>query len=82
VGRHYAGILGLLAFLTIVTRGLVHGAGVESTLIAAAFHLFLFAFVGYIVGQLAGWIMLDSFRTKMAAIEEPRALTVRRKANR
>jgi hypothetical protein len=82
VGRHYAGILGLLAFLTIVIRGLMHGAGVESTLLAAAFHLFLFAFVGYIVGQLAEWIMLESVRTKLAAIEEPRASTVRRRAGR
>jgi hypothetical protein len=76
VGRHYAGILGLLAFLTIVVRGLVRGAGAESTLLAAAFHLFLFAFVGYIVGQLAGWIVLDSVRTKLAAIEQRQASTV------
>ena len=69
MGRRYAGTLGLLAFLTIVMRGLVHGAGVESTLIAAAFHLFLYAFVGYLVGQLAGWIVLDSVRTKPAVIE-------------
>ena len=78
MGRHYAGILGLLAFLTIVMRGLVHGAGVESTLIAAAFHLFLFAFVGTIVGQLAGWLVLDPVRTKLAAIEVRQTSTVTR----
>ena len=78
MGRHYAGILGLLAFHTIVMRGLVHGAGVESTLIAAAFHLFLFAFVGYIVGQLAGWLVLDSVRANLAAIEVRRDSTVSR----
>ena len=78
MGRHYAGILGLLAFLTIVMRGLVHGAGVESTLLAAAFHLFLFAFVGYMVGQLAGWIVHDSVRTKLAAIEVRHASMVTR----
>ncbi|MBI3838916.1 MAG: hypothetical protein HY288_13420 [Planctomycetia bacterium] len=76
VGRRYAGILGLLAFLTIVMRGLVHGSGVESTLLAAAFHLVFFAFVGYLVGQLAGWIVLDSVRAKLAAIEQPQSSTV------
>lgn len=76
MGRHYAGILGLLAFLTVVMRGLVHGAGAESTLLAAAIHLFLFAFVGYLVGQLAGWIVLDSVRAKLAAIDRPQSSTV------
>ena len=79
MGRQYAGILGLLAFLMIVARGLTRGAGVETTLLAAAFHLFLFAFIGYIVGQLASWIVLDSVRTKLAAIEQPQPLTVKTK---
>ncbi len=76
MGRHYAGILGLLAFLTVAMRGLVRGAGVESMLLAAVIHLFLFAFVGYLVGQLAGWIVLDSVRAKLAAIDRPQSSTV------
>jgi hypothetical protein len=67
VGRHYAGVLGPLAFFTIAVRGLMHGAGVQSTLLSAAIQLFLFAFVGYVVGQLAGWVVFDSVREKVAA---------------
>ena len=67
MGRHYAGILGLLAFFTATTRGVMGGAGVESTLLSAAIQLFVFAFVGYVVGQLAGWVVLDSVRAKVAA---------------
>jgi hypothetical protein len=66
VGRNYAGILGSLAFLTTVTRGLVRGAGVDSTLSNALVCFCLFACVGYVLGKLAGRIVLDSVRSKMA----------------
>ncbi len=67
MGRHYAGVLGPLAFFTIAVRGLMHGAGVQSTLLSAAIQLFLFAFVGYVVGELADWVVFDSVRDKVAA---------------
>jgi hypothetical protein len=67
VGRHYAGILGPLAFFTIAVRGLMQGAGVQSTLLWAAIQLFLFAFIGYVVGQLADWVVFESVRDKVAA---------------
>ncbi len=67
MGRHYAGVQGPWAFFTIAVRGLMHGAGVQSTLLSAAIQLFLFAFVGYVVGQLAGWVVFDSVREKVAA---------------
>ena len=63
MGRRYAGILGSLAFLTVVTRGLVHGAGVQATLSNAVVCLFVFACVGYVLGRLAGGIVLDSVRS-------------------
>jgi len=67
VGRHYAGVLGSIAFTTIVVRGLIEGAGVESTLRAAAISTVLFTAIGYVVGRMAGWIVLESVRQQMAA---------------
>ncbi len=67
MGRHYAGVLGSIAFVTIVVRGLAQAAGVESTLRAAAVSTVLFWGIGYVVGQLAGWIVLESVRAQCAA---------------
>jgi hypothetical protein len=74
MGRAYAGSLGLLACVIILIRGLVHGAGAEATILAASGGLFLFAFVGYVAGQLADMLVRESvasqFQTAMAAWEE------------
>ena len=43
MGRNYAGILGLLAFATLVARGLMHHSSDASTLTSAASMLFVFA---------------------------------------
>ena len=67
MGRSYAGILGPLAFATIVARGVVTGAGVEGTLAAASVALFLFAAIGYIVGQLGELLVNDSVRKQFQA---------------
>ena len=74
MGRSYAGILGPLAFATIVARGVVTGSGVEGTLAAASAALFLFAAIGYIVGQLGEVLVNESvrkqFQVAMAAWDE------------
>ena len=72
MGRHYAGVLGPLAFFTVAVRGLMHSAGVEATLLSAAIQLFLFAFIGYVVGQLADWVVFESVRDKIAVEIEAR----------
>ncbi len=63
----YAGILGLLAFLTSVARGIIHGGGIESVLWAAWLSLLAFGVVGYTVGWLAERIVEDSVRGRILA---------------
>ncbi len=60
-----ASILGLIALTTIMLRGLVHGAEVEQTLEAAAVSTAIFCVMGYVVGKLAGGIVLDSVYVQM-----------------
>ena len=67
MGRSYAGILGPLAFLTEIARGASRSAGTESTVMTAVAALFVFAFVGFVLGELAGWIVNDSIRSRLAA---------------
>jgi len=60
MGRVYAGILGMVAFVTVLARGLIAGGGAESTLKFACLVLFGFAAMGWIIGSLAGWIVDES----------------------
>jgi hypothetical protein len=64
MGRTYAGILGPLACALVVARGVLHGAGAEGTLLSASGALFAFAALGYIVGQVADYLIRDSVRTQ------------------
>ena len=63
----YAGILGLLAFVTCLTRGVVRGYEIDETLGTATFSLLIFAVIGYVVGRTAAWIVDDSVRGSVAA---------------
>ena len=67
VGRSYAGVLGLLAFGTVLARGLGRMAGVNATLWQASMALFVFALVGLIVGAIANRIVEESVRSSVAA---------------
>jgi hypothetical protein len=67
VGRSYGGVLGLLAFLTVVARGWVRGGGAEPTLFAAFLGLLAFMPLGCIVGWLAERTVEESIRSKLAA---------------
>ena len=66
MGRTYAGILGPLAFLTIILRGLVSGATLFGTMQSAIFALVAFSFVGLIAGAIGNNIVHESIRTTMA----------------
>jgi hypothetical protein len=65
VGRSFAAVLGTLAFATTVARGMVHGGGMQSTVEAAIGSSIAFAVVGWIVGELAAWIVDDSIRSEL-----------------
>ena len=67
MGGSYAGTLGPIAFLTVVVRGWRDGNPIEATLLVAWLSLLVFAAVGFIVGQIGGWIVEDSVRADVAA---------------
>lgn len=79
MGRSYAGVLGPLAFAISIARGVADGAGVEGTLLAASAALFLFAAIGYVVGQTADYLVSESvqtqFRAAMAAWDDKQQQT-------
>jgi hypothetical protein len=60
-------LLGLLAFCTAIGHGLLHAAAIEATLWWATLMLFAFAALGYLAGELAGWIVHDSVRASLIA---------------
>jgi hypothetical protein len=62
MGRTYAGILGVIAFLTVLLRGLIDGGSVETTMQTAVASLALMALLGAIIGRLGAWFVEDSIR--------------------
>jgi hypothetical protein len=62
MGRTYAGILGVIAFLTVIGRGLIQEGGVESTMRLAVTSLLVMAVVGGVIGRLAAWFVEESIR--------------------
>jgi hypothetical protein len=67
VGRSYAGVLGPVAFVTMIARGLLGGGGSQTTLLHAWIALLSFAMLGYVIGRLAGLIVQESVQGKVAA---------------
>ncbi len=67
MARTYAGVLGSLAFLVCLARGIVHGAPAVSVLGTACGHLLVFAAIGYVLGWMARGIVDDAVRGRLAA---------------
>lgn len=65
MGRTYAGILGLLAMLVVVVRGMKNAAGVEGTLWTACINLAVFSLAGFILGSIAESTVKESVRKEM-----------------
>ena len=78
MGRLYAGILGHLAMLLVIVRGIRNGANSDTTLLIATLALVGFGLLGYIAGVLASSIVEQSVRTRVA--EEIEALAAKKKA--
>ena len=67
MARIYAGILGLLAFATVIARGLAYGGPGGESIWNAVLAMFAFAAVGYAMGRTAQWLVDDSVRGRLAA---------------
>jgi hypothetical protein len=59
--------MGMLAFATVLVRGMLHGNEFPSTATTACGMLLVFAVVGALVAAVARWIVEDSVRSQMQA---------------
>ena len=66
MARIYAGILGPLAFLTTLSRGVLHDGATDSILFSAWCALLAFSAVGYVVGRIAEQTVEESVRRRVA----------------
>jgi hypothetical protein len=65
MGRIYAGILGPLAMVVIICRGLKNSAGLEGTLTLSIVALAIYAIIGSVIGQIAQATVDESVRLKI-----------------
>ncbi|MEX0936773.1 MAG: hypothetical protein WDZ59_02855 [Pirellulales bacterium] len=66
MGRNYAGIMGALAWVVVVVRGIKDGGSAQSVMTAATVSVIAFAALGWIVGSMAQWIVDQSVRDQWA----------------
>ena len=60
MGREYGGILGFLAFTTVIARSFVNGGGFDDSIRLALILMFAFAGAGYLIGNLAEQAVRES----------------------
>ena len=58
----YSGILGVIAFVTMICRGILWESDLHETVTSSVKSLIIFMVIGYIVGILAEWTLNDSNR--------------------
>lgn len=63
----YGGILGLVAFATVVARGVLWGGGTVGTMLTGCLAMFALAGVGWVVGMVAEATVEESVRTQLRA---------------
>ena len=77
MGRIYAGVLGWVALVTFIARGLIHQSATGHTMLYATGAMFAFAAVGWIAGSIAESTVAESVRRQfdeeMAASAEASA---------
>lgn len=71
MGRAYAGVLGYLATTLVLARGILTGAGLESTLLTALGAMALFAAIGLVVGMIAQTTVDQAMRERLEAELSP-----------
>lgn len=67
MARIYAGIFGLVAFLTLLIRGLIRDADTTYLVLVAWSGLVVFAGLGYVIGWIAGRAVEESVNARIAA---------------
>jgi hypothetical protein len=67
VARTYAGVLGPLAFLVFVARGMLHAWPIEKTLLMGWVSLLVFSLLGMVIGWIAQRTVDDEVRGRIAA---------------
>ena len=67
MARQYAGILGLLALMVSLMRGIVAGGGSEATLWTAWLGLLAFTVLGAVIGWLAERIVREAVSSRILA---------------
>jgi len=67
VERTYAGYLGLVAFVAAIANGLLHGGSTCRVLWGARLRLLEFMVVGFLAGGIAGWMVDEAIRGRVAA---------------
>ena len=71
MARIYAGILGPVAFLTCLARGVLHAWSAEKALLVAWTSLLVFAALGSVIGWIAERILQEEARGRIAAGSGP-----------
>lgn len=73
MGQTFAGVLGPLAFFTMLLRGVLEGAGAEDAVIRALLAMAVYAVIGYAVGRTAAWLTDEwvqmEFRRQIESVE-------------
>jgi hypothetical protein len=62
MGPRYAGILGPLAYVLVLSRGLIDGSSAPSIVGSSIFCLLAFAGIGYLTGRIADKVLWDSLK--------------------
>ena len=65
MGPSYAGILGTLAYIIVILRGVLQGYAVEGTIKLSILLLFVFAAIGYVIGKIAESTIEDSIQVQL-----------------
>lgn len=60
MGREYGGILGFLAFTTVMLRSFANGGGFDDSIRMALILMFAFAGAGYLIGNIAEQAIRES----------------------
>src|SRR4051812_35372028 len=67
MARSYAAILGPLALVIVILRGVRDGSGTEAILLAATLALLMFSAAGFALGAVAKRLIEDAVRSQLAA---------------